>query len=69
MARKRQGEPAQDERAHNESASVTTDSAGRVPDTKGAVGFRGGRRPDARAGIESEAPERARPRNTGRQGS
>jgi len=67
MTRKRQHEPAHNDQ--DAAESVTIDSAGRVPDTKGDVGFRGGRRPDSRAETETAPHERARPRDTGRQGS
>jgi hypothetical protein len=67
MTQKRQQDSAHER--EDKSGSVSTDPAGRVPDTKGDVGFRGGQRPDARTKIDSESPERARPRNTGRQGS
>ncbi|MGE5537083.1 MAG: hypothetical protein ACM30I_00580 [Gemmatimonas sp.] len=43
----------------------------RVPDTKGDVGFKGGMRPDrsGAGGRRRPAKERARPRDTGRQGA
>jgi hypothetical protein len=67
MTQKRQHDAVHEH--EDKSGSVSTDSAGRVHDTKGDVGFRGGQRPDARAKIDSESPERARPRDTGRQDS
>jgi len=51
-------------------APVSTDADGRVADTKGDAGFRGGQRPDRSGAADGRAfSERGRPRETGRQGS